>query len=180
MGPGDVGAIAGACAVAGFLIDRAIHPARHISKRLDEFLADWNGKPERRTPDGASVLHEREPGMPERVRNVEGSIAEIKRLVNGGGLGAQMTAVENKLDQHMAGADELTETVLAEQASLRNDLTDAVRVVTAGQDRLGERVTEVEKVISGRLFPLEEAERAHRAALHEVGLPVEGPQFGDD
>ena len=187
----DTGAIIAVAVLAGFILNRlAIRlfpsPARRVADSFEKFLDDWNGKPERRTPDGARLLEDRIPGMPERMQNVEGDIAHIKTLLNGGGLGARMEAIDGKLTEHIETADGTREQIVKDVRQVRRDLGDAVmRLANSqqkGEERLSAAIEEVDGKVDDlrrdfteRLVVLEERDRAQTSILHEVGIDTELP-----
>lgn len=164
--------IATGCTVGGFIIDRIFHPGRRVAHRLDEFLEDWNGEPERRSPDGQVVLATRRPGIPERVTGIESRVGNIEKLLNGGGINGRLAELSGALTSHIDSADERERRITDEQADLRTDMLDAVTSLADGQRQLADRIGGVEQILAGRLRELEEAERTHRAALHELGMPT--------
>lgn len=106
-------------------------------------------------------------------------VLDIKKLLNGGGLGAAMVDLKGVVTDHIAGAETTREQLVDEQRELRRDLTDAVAALTAGQtrveDELGQRIDQLKETVDRRLFVLEERDRAQTAVLHEVGFDTELP-----
>jgi hypothetical protein len=158
---------------AGFTLDRVVGPGRKIRRRMHGFLGDWEGEPERRTLDGQRILEQRRPGIPERMSSVENDVGEIRTLLNGGGIGGLVVELGEKFSEHIAQADETREEILADVRETRIFVADAARILTANQQRIEDNVRKLDHKVEDRLFVLEEAERAHRAALHEMGMPVD-------
>lgn len=167
------------CAGVGFVLDRVVGPGHDMRKRIHGFLEDWEGEPERRTPDGARLLEERRPGMPERVAtlemrsaNTETDVGEIKHLLNGGGLGHQVAELDSKISDHIDQAGHTRSDILKDIREARQLVGEAVTVLTTNQQRLEEQIDALDGKVERRLFTLEESERTHRAILHEIGIPV--------
>ena len=214
MTGGELGLAAAGCTIAGFAIDRLLHPTRKISRRFEEFLDDWNGEPERRTPDGAVVLKERQKGIPERMAIMEVAqqtsaeqLGEVKKLLNGGGLGSQMSEIGARvaqidarsaehIDQANATRDELVGRLDSQDSRLEESSAQARRAaelageaaatvssevqrLAEGLEAVSERVDALDIKVERRLFVVEDAERTHRAMLHEVGFEVDLPDPDD-
>jgi chromosome segregation ATPase len=127
---------------------------RETDESIRQVLVGDPGDPEQ----GLEARH----GIGKRITDVEGNVsamrsdvAEIKRLVNGGGLGSQMQGISQQLIDHVAEAAGDRASVIDEQRQLRADLTDAVAVLTANQERirtqLGDQVAGVEEKVDQQL-----------------------------
>lgn len=191
MGGGEaVGAAAGVALAIGFGFARAFHPSRKVTRRFEEFLDDWNGQPERRTPDGEAVLSPRRPGVPERLGVMEQTqqgdsarLTTIEEKLNGGGLGSQLAAVDAKITDHIAGAEGTRDQILDEVAAVKEQVAETQRFtyrLAQGQDELKTQVNRLDETVQDRLFVVEDAERTHRAMLHEVGFDIDLPTPPDD
>lgn len=166
--PETLGVLAAGCAVIGFTADRIFHPSRKISRRFEEFLNDWNGQPERLSPDGKFVIHHRVPGVPERL-------ATIETQLNGGGIGAGLDRIERRQADHENDAHAAREQLETDVRETRTFVAEAVTTLTTNQQQLEQRIDLIDRKVTDRLFTLEDAERGHRAMLHELGMDVDIP-----
>jgi len=177
MSGGILAGLGALCLVAGFIIDRALHPGRRLEKRFVEFLDDWNGHDAR--VSGGVELEARKPPFIERMTAVERRTEKIEGLLNGNGLGAALASLSGKVDDHLTEAATSRDEILDDLREIRTDLTDAVTTLTANQQRiedsLGDRLERVEGAVANRLFVLEERDRMQTAVLHEVGFDTELP-----
>lgn len=179
MTPADVAIVGSGCMIAGFVLDRFVHPGRRVSKRLEEFFEDWNGKPERRSADGTKILEARKPGVVETLNVHTEDIAEIKSQLNGGGLGSKMTALEGRVVEHIESADVARDELSNDIQAVKEQVGEIQRFsfrLAQGQERLETAVQDVQEKVDGRLFELEESERGLRAVAHELGLPLDLPE----
>lgn len=103
-------------------------------------------------------------GIGGRMKAVEEGLARVETALNGGGIGSKIADLGAQNEQ-LAG--DLRET--------RRDLADAILTLTNNQQRIEEQVDALNETVEHRLFPLEDAERTHRAMLHEVGFDVDLP-----
>src|SRR4051812_9978266 len=121
---------AAGCTLGGVALDRVIHPARKVQRRWDEFLDDWNGKPARKSVDGAVTLDERRPGVVEQIHEMRATqqadserLAKVEQQLNGGGLGSQMSA----LGAQVAQMDARQVEHLDQAETARVDITEDIR-----------------------------------------------------
>lgn len=191
---GAVGLAVGITVLLVFIVDRIAGPSHRRMKDLADFLKDWKGAPERRTDDKAKILEERRPGVLERMHTHEediaaakDDIAAIKDMLNGGGLGSQLRTLTETLSHHMQLSEADRQGLHADIRETRVFVADGVTQIATGLQRAEEKVDDVkaqvddvkaqveelDEKVGGRLFTLEEAERAHRAALHEYGFDLD-------
>ena len=169
-------AASAATAVAGFVIDRFAHPGRKVGKRLEEFFEDWNGEPARLSPDGKVVLRDRRPGVPERLEKIE-------HLVNGGGLGSQMAALNAQVTEHVTAAETTREEITARQEQMSGDIRDtradlgqAVMILAAGQQRVEDKVRELDVKVNEQLgTEREKVEHLTAALTAAIDRPEDTP-----
>lgn len=130
---------------------------------------------------------ERVPSLGERMSAMEKAQQRVEKALNGGGLGSQMSALgaqvaqmDARQEEHLEMAESSKHSITQDIRETRRFVAEAVVTLTTNQQRLEERVGELDEKVEQRLFVVEDAERTHRAMLHEVGFDVDLPSPPDD
>lgn len=219
MNAGEVvGTVVGVTVLAVFLLDRILKPWREriLADAAEKRAVALIQSDEMRkafkvltgTPADPNQGVDRVKSLGERMTDMEQSQQRVEKLLNGGGLGAQMTDIGARMAQmdarqqeHLHHAETSKDEILgriaaqdiqvavtaakAEQAALlageaaTTVSSEVQRIATALED-VSERVEQLDETVVQRLFIMEDAERTHRAMLHEVGLDVDLPTLPDD
>jgi hypothetical protein len=129
---------------------------------------------------------EQRDGLGVRMGNVERAVAEVRSMLNGGGLGTQMKALTQQVTEQSERVDRLNaesvtdrQRLHEEQRAVRRDLTEAVGLFGTSTDRLENRVeqvaddvTRLHRRFDEEVLPTKEANEALRVSL-EAALRTE-------